>query len=82
MRKHYFWKLKHRDIPLGERTVLMGVLNLTPDSFRTAASTPIPIAPLRAPWNWKRRERTSSISVRSRRSPARRASRPRRNCGG
>src|ERR1700722_7787450 len=33
MRKLYFWKLKHRDIPLGERTILMGVLNVTPDSF-------------------------------------------------
>ena len=33
MRKRYFWKLKHREINLGERTVLMGVLNVTPDSF-------------------------------------------------
>ncbi len=33
MRKRLFWKLKHRDIPLGERTILMGVLNVTPDSF-------------------------------------------------
>lgn len=33
MRKRYFWKLKHREISLGERTMLMGVLNLTPDSF-------------------------------------------------
>ena len=33
MRKRYFWKLKHREINLGERTLLMGVLNLTPDSF-------------------------------------------------
>jgi dihydropteroate synthase len=33
MRKLYFWKLKHREIKLGERTVLMGVLNVTPDSF-------------------------------------------------
>jgi dihydropteroate synthase len=27
------WKLRTRSIPLGERTVLMGVLNTTPDSF-------------------------------------------------
>src|SRR5215469_1905050 len=33
MRKLYFWKLKHREIKLGERTILMGVLNVTPDSF-------------------------------------------------
>jgi dihydropteroate synthase len=33
VRKLYFWKLKQREIKLGERTVLMGVLNLTPDSF-------------------------------------------------
>ncbi len=33
MRKLFFWKLKRREIRLGERTVLMGVLNVTPDSF-------------------------------------------------
>jgi dihydropteroate synthase len=33
MRKTFFWKLKHREIPLGERTAVMGVLNVTPDSF-------------------------------------------------
>ena len=33
MRKLYFWKLKQREIRLGERTTLMGVLNVTPDSF-------------------------------------------------
>ena len=33
MRKLYFWKLKRREIRLGERTVIMGVLNVTPDSF-------------------------------------------------
>src|ERR1700723_2825289 len=33
MRKTFFWKLKQREIPLGERTALMGVLNVTPDSF-------------------------------------------------
>ncbi|SPE36900.1 Dihydropteroate synthase [Candidatus Sulfopaludibacter sp. SbA6] len=33
MRKLFYWKLKQREIKLGERTVLMGVLNLTPDSF-------------------------------------------------
>src|SRR5215471_7702750 len=33
VRKLFFWKLKARELRLGERTVLMGVLNLTPDSF-------------------------------------------------
>ena len=33
MRKLYYWKLKQREIKLGERTLLMGVLNVTPDSF-------------------------------------------------
>ncbi len=33
MRRLFYWKLKQREIQLGERTVLMGVLNLTPDSF-------------------------------------------------
>lgn len=33
MRKLFYWKLPRRDLQLGERTVLMGVLNLTPDSF-------------------------------------------------
>ena len=33
MRKLFYWKLRSREIQLGERTVLMGVLNVTPDSF-------------------------------------------------
>ncbi|HEV3332870.1 MAG TPA: dihydropteroate synthase [Bryobacteraceae bacterium] len=33
MRKLFYWKLQRREIQLGERTVLMGVLNVTPDSF-------------------------------------------------
>jgi dihydropteroate synthase len=32
-RKRHFWKLKERQIQLGERTLVMGVLNVTPDSF-------------------------------------------------
>ena len=32
-RKHYQWKLKSREIVLGERTLIMGILNVTPDSF-------------------------------------------------
>jgi dihydropteroate synthase len=33
MSKRYLWKLKQREVVLGERTLLMGVLNVTPDSF-------------------------------------------------
>ena len=33
MKKRYQWKLKHRELNLGERTFIMGVLNVTPDSF-------------------------------------------------
>ncbi len=33
MQKRYHWKLKERELPLGDRTLLMGVLNVTPDSF-------------------------------------------------
>ena len=32
-RKLFYWKLKNREIRLGERTLLLGVLNVTPDSF-------------------------------------------------
>jgi dihydropteroate synthase len=33
MQKRYQWKLKRRELNLGERTFIMGVLNVTPDSF-------------------------------------------------
>jgi dihydropteroate synthase len=33
MRKLFYWKLRAREIKLGERTVILGVLNVTPDSF-------------------------------------------------
>lgn len=32
-RKRYVWKLPEREIRLGDHTLLMGVLNVTPDSF-------------------------------------------------
>src|SRR5579863_6022071 len=32
MQKRYRWKLKQREILFGDRTLLMGVLNLTADS--------------------------------------------------
>lgn len=32
-RKRYEWKLKRRSLQLGDRTLIMGVLNVTPDSF-------------------------------------------------
>lgn len=33
IRKPIYWKLKSREIKLGERTIILGVLNVTPDSF-------------------------------------------------
>jgi dihydropteroate synthase len=33
MRPRFTWQLRSRTIPLGERTVVMGVVNVTPDSF-------------------------------------------------
>src|SRR5580700_12333288 len=32
-RRPFVWKLKQRELKLGERTLIMGVLNVTPDSF-------------------------------------------------
>jgi dihydropteroate synthase len=32
-RRHFVWKLKNRELLLGGRTLIMGVLNVTPDSF-------------------------------------------------
>jgi dihydropteroate synthase len=32
-RRLFYWKLKSRELKLGERTVILGVLNVTPDSF-------------------------------------------------
>src|SRR5688572_8265992 len=33
MRKHFEWKLGRRALQLGERTLVMGIINVTPDSF-------------------------------------------------
>jgi dihydropteroate synthase len=33
VRKNYLWKFRQHELRLGERTILMGVLNVTPDSF-------------------------------------------------
>ncbi|MBB5327429.1 dihydropteroate synthase [Tunturiibacter gelidoferens] len=32
-RRHHDWQLRTRTLPLGKRTILMGILNVTPDSF-------------------------------------------------
>ncbi|HEX3877603.1 MAG TPA: dihydropteroate synthase [Bryobacteraceae bacterium] len=36
MRKIFYWKLKRRELRLGDRTVIVGILNVTPDSFSDA----------------------------------------------
>ncbi len=33
MRKHFEWKIRNRTLQLGERTLIMGIINVTPDSF-------------------------------------------------
>ena len=33
IRKRFVWKVRDREIPLGERTLIVGILNITPDSF-------------------------------------------------
>ena len=32
-RRIYYWKLRDRELQLGTRTLIAGVLNVTPDSF-------------------------------------------------
>jgi len=32
-RKRYEWRLKERSLQLGDRTLLVAILNVTPDSF-------------------------------------------------
>ena len=32
-RKIYYWKLRSVELQLGEKTLIMGILNVTPDSF-------------------------------------------------
>jgi dihydropteroate synthase len=44
LRARYDWKLRTRSLPLGERTVLMGVLNTTPDSFSDGGAFDSPAA--------------------------------------
>ena len=36
MRPEYTWRLRERELKLGERTLVMGVVNVTPDSFSEA----------------------------------------------
>ena len=45
MRPRYRWQLRSRALQLGERTLIMGVVNVTPDSFSDGGSF---LAPERA----------------------------------
>ncbi len=38
-RKPFRWKLKDRELQLGERTLIVGILNVTPDSFSDGGHT-------------------------------------------
>src|SRR5579884_3046284 len=42
MSKRYQWKLKERELVLGDRTLIMGILNVTPDSFSDGGNYPDP----------------------------------------
>jgi dihydropteroate synthase len=44
LRSRCDWKLRTRSLPLGERTVVMGVLNTTPDSFSDGGAFTTPAA--------------------------------------
>jgi dihydropteroate synthase len=44
LRARYDWKLRTRALPLGERTLVMGVLNTTPDSFSDGGAFDSPAA--------------------------------------
>jgi dihydropteroate synthase len=44
LRSRCDWKLRTRSLPLGERTVVMGVLNTTPDSFSDGGALSTPAA--------------------------------------
>jgi dihydropteroate synthase len=44
LRSRYDWKLRTRALPLGQRTVVMGVLNATPDSFSDGGTFSTPAA--------------------------------------
>ena len=46
---------------LGERTAILGVLNVTPDSFSDGGKYQDPDPPLRTRWRWRSRARTSSM---------------------
>jgi dihydropteroate synthase len=44
LRARCHWKLRTRSLPLGERTLVMGVLNTTPDSFSDGGAFDNPAA--------------------------------------
>src|ERR1700761_3289772 len=44
LRRRFTWKLQTRSLPLGEQTVVMGVLNTTPDSFSDGGAFVTPAA--------------------------------------
>ena len=43
-RPHFLWQLRTQTLPLGQRTRLMAILNLTPDSFSDGGQTATPEA--------------------------------------
>jgi dihydropteroate synthase len=45
-RPHHDWRLRSRTLPLGRETLIMGILNLTPDSFSDGGQFHAPAAAL------------------------------------
>jgi len=64
------------------RPLLMGVVNVTPDSFSTAGASSSRRPRSLTPGRWSRRAPTSSTSARSRAGRGRAASAPKRSCRG
>jgi dihydropteroate synthase len=47
-RTRYDWKLRTQSLPLGRRTLVMGILNVTPDSFSDGGAFPTPAQAIEA----------------------------------
>jgi dihydropteroate synthase len=41
------WQIRDKTLPIGERTLIMGILNVTPDSFSDGGNTSLSTTQLR-----------------------------------
>ena len=81
MEKRFHWKLKQREIILGERTQLMGILNITPDSFSDGGLYNDPDKAWLGLWNLRSRARIFWTLAQNRPSQVRNAFPRRKSCG-